>query len=655
MVAASDRAPPAPAAPDQLSPIELLLVGAIAGAGAKTLTAPVDRVLLIYQVSPFSTFSLRGAASLAADIARRAGTEGLWRGHTATLWRVVPFAGVQFCVFDGVRGVLTSRLLADAAPPWLPASAVAAASGAAAVCVATLATYPMDVLRTRMVSHVGPSPRYRNYTSAIDQILHAEGPSAFYRGLAPTLLGVVPYGALSFGMFDFLQARLRRHHGVATNEELPVAHRLAAGGVGGATAQLVLYPLEVVRRRMQARVPTSSHIGASVDELWEGVDREGRRHAAGGERDLGRYSSTRGALREILVTEGLARGLFKGVMLSWVKGPATVSLALVTNDVLKELIVRRRDVLERDQYLQLPGGQRVPGREGAPKQPRAIEGLVCGGLAGAVAKTVIAPGDRVKILFQTDPARHFTLRNAWRTGSTIFQEEGARALWRGHAATLIRVVPYSAISFSTFNPYKAYLREALPNSGDVTVRFMAGAAAGMTATAFTYPLDVLRARMAVGCGKRAAFDGYIRAVREIIRAEGVRALFSGMRPTLLGIMPYAGLSFSIFETMKAKVCESRQDSPQAALRAYERLAMGAVSGLLAQSATYPLDIVRRRMQTYPQQYRNEGQVIRAVLKETGVRGLFKGLSMNWIKGPVSISISFVVNDTLRDWVSHNRP
>ncbi|CAE8619287.1 unnamed protein product, partial [Polarella glacialis] len=70
-----------------------------------------------------------------------------------------------------------------------------------------------------------------------------------------------------------------------------------------------------------------------------------------------------------------------------------------------------------------------------------------------------------------------------------------RGLWRGHVATLLRVVPYSATSFATFDPYKQKFREVLPQQSDVAVRFLAGAAAGTTAT------DVFRARMAafLGC------------------------------------------------------------------------------------------------------------------------------------------------------------
>ena len=73
---------------------------------------------------------------------------------------------------------------------------------------------------------------------------------------------------------------------------------------------------------------------------------------------------------------------------------------------------------------------------------------------------------------------------------------------------------------------------------------------------------------------------------------------------------------------------------------------GAVAGLFGQSASYPLDIVRRRMQT-KKGYNSIYFTLRTVLNEGGVaHGLYKGLSFNWIKGPISVGVSFTTYDIL---------
>lgn len=80
----------------------------------------------------------------------------------------------------------------------------------------------------------------------------------------------------------------------------------------------------------------------------------------------------------------------------------------------------------------------------------------------------------------------------------------------------------------------------------------------------------------------------------------------------------------------------------------ERLAFGACAGLIGQSASYPLDVVRRRMQTAGVTGSSYGTILgtmRAIVTQEGVvHGLYKGLSMNWLKGPIAVGISFTTFD-----------
>eukprot|EP00405_Crypthecodinium_cohnii_P011732 CAMPEP_0206427480 /NCGR_PEP_ID=MMETSP0324_2-20121206/5063_1 /ASSEMBLY_ACC=CAM_ASM_000836 /TAXON_ID=2866 /ORGANISM="Crypthecodinium cohnii, Strain Seligo" /LENGTH=678 /DNA_ID=CAMNT_0053892763 /DNA_START=650 /DNA_END=2686 /DNA_ORIENTATION=+ len=604
----------------KLSALDVLVVGAMAGAFSKTITAPLDRVRIMFQVNSTRAFSFKGAAETAAQIIRESGPQGLWKGNTATLWRVVPFSGIQFFVWDIAHSHLKAHPSFEGRGPI--ASLLA---GASAGVTATVCTYPLDLLRARQA--VGFN--YRNYTSACEDILRKEGARGLFKGLSPTVIGMFPYSAISFSTFDFLKRELRKYHGVELDADVPVHQRLMAGGICGAAAQLSAYPLHIVRRRMQV---------------------QHRDFSPGG--SLG-YTSTHRALMQIRAEEGVVKGLFKSVSLAWLKGPLTVGLAFVTNDTLKSsLQAHYLRHAENDGFVPLPGQGLVSTSDNqSGRQLHSVERLVCGGLAGSAAKTVIAPGDRVKILFQTDSTMRFTWKNAINTGREIFETQGVRGLWRGHGATLLRVAPYSATSFCVFDTYKDKVRKLSPSLSDVSVRFLAGGAAGMTATTLTYPLDLFRARMAAHKGLEGPYDGYLRAGIHVARTEGGRALFSGLRPTLLGIVPYSGITFCLFETFKAHLKSSQDLDQNEQIGSLPRLGAGALSGLLAQSATYPLDIVRRRMQVAPNLYRHEGHAFMTIMKQEGVKGLYKGLSMNWIKGPIAVGVSFTINDALRDFVS----
>lgn len=173
------------------------------------------------------------------------------------------------------------------------------------------------------------------------------------------------------------------------------------------------------------------------------------------------------------------------------------------------------------------------------KLPQELKNLVAGGFAGMLAKSVVAPIDRIKILYQITNAP-FYLVDVPNVITRIIKEEGVTALWKGNTATMIRVFPYAGIQFMVFNKLKSYIvschnnehdggggkfmtvtetnneRKIINQKGNLTPieSLVAGSTAGAMSVLFTYPLDLTRAQLAVlkrQKGKKN--DGFVQIFR----------------------------------------------------------------------------------------------------------------------------------------------
>ncbi|CAF3514707.1 unnamed protein product [Rotaria sordida] len=261
--------------------------------------------------------------------------------------------------------------------------------------------------------------------------------------------------------------------------------------------------------------------------------------------------------------------------------------------------------------------------------------LFAGACAGAVAKTAIAPLDRAKINFQVRAAQ-FSYRRCFKFLKESYINEGFISWYRGNSANLVRVIPSAAINFAAHEQWKRILGtdKHVKTPGR---RFISGSLAGVTSATLTYPLDLARARMAV-TNKTVIF-----------RDEGATALYRGALLSIIGVLPYSGCVFFTYETLK----HLRTDyDPHRPINKTERMIFGAVAGLVGQTASYPFDVIRRRLQTAAVIRPDESSLralatTRKIIREEGIRrGLYKGVTMNWLKGPISVGVSFMTFDTL---------
>nr|KJB41483.1 hypothetical protein B456_007G106400 [Gossypium raimondii] len=200
------------------------------------------------------------------------------------------------------------------------------------------------------------------------------------------------------------------------------------------------------------------------------------------------------------------------------------------------------------------------------------------------------------------------------------------------------------------------------------LRLGAGACAGIIAMSATYPMDMVRGRITVQTESSPyQYRGMFHALSTVLREEGPRALYKGWLPSVIGVIPYVGLNFSVYESLKDWLIKSRpfglvEDSE---LSVTTRLACGAAAGTVGQTVAYPLDVIRRRMQMVgwkdaasvvsgdgrnkaSLEYTGMIDAFRKTVRHEGFGALYKGLVPNSVKVVPSIAIAFVSYEVVKD-------
>ena len=214
--------------------------------------------------------------------------------------------------------------------------------------------------------------------------------------------------------------------------------------------------------------------------------------------------------------------------------------------------------------------------------------LVAGSIAGGLSRTVAAPLETVRVRLMTGAATAGgSSPSILAMLADISRREGVRALWKGNAAVVARFAPTKGLDFFTFNLYKRALSAvgvgpvragdenggidrrgghpstSRPSRGGVSVsaqRAVAGGLAGATSTALLYPLDNIATRLATSAATGAAMVngvkvvgalGLLRAAGAVVKTEGVRGLYRGFGPAVLGIVPEAAITYGAYDALKA--------------------------------------------------------------------------------------------------------
>ncbi|KAJ7935170.1 mitochondrial carrier [Mycena leptocephala] len=278
-----------------------------------------------------------------------------------------------------------------------------------------------------------------------------------------------------------------------------------------------------------------------------------------------------------------------------------------------------------------------------------VRSALAGGFAGGLAKTTIAPLDRVKILLQTHNAEFMRFSGMLLGGTVhalqyITQTQGFRGLYQGHTLTLARAIPHAAVGYTVYEKVSKWLMPT-PEYQTSVRRLTAGALTGMSAMPLTYPFELIRVRLAVETNQSATRPTPWNAIRGIL-AEGRSSggitrlvpflhFYRGFTVSLWGTVPYRGGIFLVWETLNAQARTTLAPATLQANQTRIHLVIGAIAGTVSQVVTYPLEVIRRTQQASgkgsPHRMIGFQETVRSVWAAGGWRSFFTGLGIGLFK------------------------
>lgn len=288
----------------------------------------------------------------------------------------------------------------------------------------------------------------------------------------------------------------------------------------------------------------------------------------------------------------------------------------------------------------------------------------------------------------------------------VYRDGGMKAFWRGNGANCLKAGPELGLVFSIrtalmdrcsnwtqgrtdlvpaawFSP-ETQRRDPPPwwwyemstAHRVIAANFATSAVAGACAQLIVYPLETTKTRIAVATS--GEYSGIVDCIAQSYKRGGVRDFYKGLLANLTGIVPYRGLEIGCFYTLQnymvAKrvatwtkhqnmqpkdVLPDRRDEHERILSTplsdFSRLGLVEVAGVgmfasvIAQTATYPINLVRTRLQTQgvngrPSQYKGMAHCFTSIVRTDGFSGLFRGLGANFLKAVPASVLTFVIVD-----------
>lgn len=172
--------------------------------------------------------------------------------------------------------------------------------------------------------------------------------------------------------------------------------------------------------------------------------------------------------------------------------------------------------------------------------------VVAGGMARAIAATLISPLELVRTKMQSKKLTYLEIKEAVKS---LVQNQGFRSLWRGLGPTVLRDVPFSSMYWASYELLKQNFQQQQPA---FWFSFAAGATAGTVAALVTLPFDVIKTHRQIELGEMDAFtrkrsSSTYSHLKNLYQTNGYKALFAGVVPRVVKVAPACAIMISTYE------------------------------------------------------------------------------------------------------------
>ncbi|KAL0431940.1 UNVERIFIED_CONTAM: putative mitochondrial adenine nucleotide transporter BTL3 [Sesamum radiatum] len=263
--------------------------------------------------------------------------------------------------------------------------------------------------------------------------------------------------------------------------------------------------------------------------------------------------------------------------------------------------------------------------------------LWAGAVAAMVSRTFVAPLERLKLEYIVRGEK----RDLFELIKSIATSQGIVGFWKGNFVNILRTAPFKAINFYAYDTYRNQMLRLSGNDETTNFqRFLAGAAAGITATVLCIPMDTIRTVMVAPGGE--ALGGLIGAFRHMIQTEGFFSLYKGLVPSIISMAPSGAVFYGVYDVLKSAYLHSPEGRERLQhmkqqgdeLNAFEQLELGpirtliygAIAGACSEAATYPFEVVRRQLQMQVRATKMGAlQTCLKIVEQGGIPALYAGL------------------------------